>query len=79
MTNTERTRNWTPRNELSPNVLPGRTMLCPPEPKPARAPEPRNPWLVYPEDLVENVTPTNPTSVENAQNETARLVYPVCA
>ena len=65
MTDTNRTHNWTPRHELAPGVSPGRTMLCPPEPKPARAPEPRNPWLVYPEDLEEKLSATNPIPVEN--------------
>ena len=57
---------WTPRHQLAPDIVPGRTLLCPKEPKPAKAPEPRNPWLVYPEDLVEKSTPTNPMAVENS-------------
>ena len=57
---------WTPRHQLAPDLVPGRTLLCPPEPKPAKAPEPRNPWLVYPEDLIEKSTPTNPIPVENS-------------
>ena len=57
---------WTPRHQLASDVSPGRTLLCPPEPRPARAPEPRNPWLVYPEDLEEKLSATNPIPVESS-------------